>query len=85
MIQVTHLGEDYSTIEVNGTEYEASLGLGEAIMEETESKIVHRSTEVEKIRNAINRAFADGNLPYCMDNPYDRARMAEWIFDNNLN
>ena len=31
MLKVTHLGEDYSTIEVNGEEFEASLGLGEAI------------------------------------------------------
>ena len=85
MIKVTHLGQDYATVEVNGNEFETSLGLGEALLEESESKIVYRSTEVEKIRNKINEAFSDGNLPYCMDNPYDRARMAEWIFDNNLN
>lgn len=31
-IKVTHLGEDYSTIEVDGEEYQASLGLGEALL-----------------------------------------------------
>lgn len=50
-----------------------------------EVKILHRKEEISKIRESINEAFADGNLPYCMDNEYDRARMAEWIFDNNIN
>jgi hypothetical protein len=31
MIKVTHLGLDYSKIEVDGEEFEASLALGEAI------------------------------------------------------
>lgn len=31
-IKVTHLGEDYSTIEVDGEEFQASLGLGEALL-----------------------------------------------------
>jgi len=32
MIKVTHIGEDYSTIEVDGKAFQASLGLGEAIL-----------------------------------------------------
>ena len=32
--KVTHLGEDYSTIEIAGEEYQASLGLGEALLAE---------------------------------------------------
>jgi hypothetical protein len=31
MIKVTHFGEDYATVEVDGVEFETSLGLGEAI------------------------------------------------------
>lgn len=31
-IIVTHLGEDYATVEINGEEFETSLGLGEAIL-----------------------------------------------------
>ncbi len=34
MIKVTHLGEDYSTIEIEGEEYEESLGFGEALIKE---------------------------------------------------
>lgn len=32
MIKVTHLGEDYATVEIDGEEFETSLGLGEAIL-----------------------------------------------------
>lgn len=32
MINTTHLGEDYSIVEIDGEEYETSLGLGEAIL-----------------------------------------------------
>lgn len=31
-IEVTHLGEDYATVSVNGKEFETSLGLGIALM-----------------------------------------------------
>ena len=32
-IKVTHLGEDYATVEVDGVEFQTSLGLGEALLE----------------------------------------------------
>lgn len=31
MIKVTHFGEDYATVEIDGKEFETSLGLGEAL------------------------------------------------------
>lgn len=40
-IEVTHVGEDYATVEVNGVEFETSKGLGEAIIEEQENIITH--------------------------------------------
>jgi len=33
MIKVTHLGEDYAIVEINGEEFETSLGFGEALFE----------------------------------------------------
>lgn len=35
-IKVTHVGEDYATIEVNGVEFQTSKGLGETIFEAQE-------------------------------------------------
>lgn len=38
IIKVTHLGEDYATIEVNGEEFQTSLGLGEKLQEILEAE-----------------------------------------------
>ena len=37
-IKVSHLGEDYATIDIEGEEYETSKGLGEALMGALEQK-----------------------------------------------
>lgn len=44
MIKVTHLGEDYSIIEINGTEYEASLYLGKELSKEM--KQINRAIKI---------------------------------------
>lgn len=47
-IKVTHIGEDYATIEVDGQEFETSRGLGEAIIEAEESvKTTHFYSKVD--------------------------------------
>lgn len=51
IITVTHLGQDYSTISVNGEEFETSLGLGEAIIEAQKKYIVIQSKDGYNIGN----------------------------------
>lgn len=41
IIKVTHFGEDYATVEVNGKEFEVAKGLGEAIVEAQEKTVTH--------------------------------------------
>jgi hypothetical protein len=38
MLKINHLGEDYSTIEVNGLEFEAPLALGLEILKEQKAQ-----------------------------------------------
>lgn len=37
-IKVTHLGEDYATVDIEGEEFETSLALGEALIIALEQK-----------------------------------------------
>lgn len=43
-----------------------------------------RAKKVDYITRQMEQAFKRGHIPYCMDNEYDRARMAEWFYDNIL-
>lgn len=49
-IKVTHLGEDYATVEIDGEEYQTSLGLGEAIFKLTENKLL-KNRRLQKIQH----------------------------------
>ena len=40
-MEITHIGEDYATIEVNGSEFEIAKGLGLAIKEEQLKVVTH--------------------------------------------
>ena len=49
-LKVTHIGEDYATIELNGAEYEISRGLGEALRKE----IRRLKDDREDVKNAFD-------------------------------
>lgn len=60
-IKVTHLGEDYSTIEVKGEEYQGSLGLGEALLKVLKEKqpVFVGKVKVENMQSPRGGAVAN--------------------------
>lgn len=67
-IEVTHFGEDYATIEVNGKEFEVAKGLGEAIVEAQEAEITHNFYSTQDFP-AIGSTFEqDGKTYEVVDN-----------------
>lgn len=65
IITVTHLGQDYSTISVNGEEFETSLGLGEAIIEAQKRYII---TQSENGHNIDSTRVFGGRVYKVVDN-----------------
>ena len=59
-IKVTHLGEDYSTIEINGLEFEASRGIGIELL-----KVVKEQKRIkESLANVLDYIFWDEELDF---------------------
>lgn len=78
-IKVTHLGEDYSTIEVNGEEFEASLGLGEAIhavLNPTKNIIVE---SVEHLKALSNEGYRDYFIMLGSHGGLRSSKRIEWV------
>ncbi len=80
-IKVTHLGEDYSTIEVNGYEFEASLGLGQELL-----KVLKEQKKVESSLDTIVDYLFKDEQKDCeaQDNTashifHDIVRVRDWL------
>lgn len=67
-IKVTHFGEDYAIIEVNGHEFEVAKGLGEAIVEAQEEIITHNFYSRQDFPEIGSTFEQDGKTYKVIDN-----------------
>lgn len=51
MIKVTHYGEDYATVEIDGVEFETSKGLADALKREAKAQ---KTESVEALENQLS-------------------------------